>query len=535
MKMFHLVVGIMATVAIGTAFAGDSSAGYDVVLLAGQSNMAGRGIVSASDPDGATSPDIFMWDPDAGAPVTARDPIIHPERFVKPTGVGPGLTFAKSYLARLKDTGYPNRKVLLVGAAWGGTSFIVNDPTYHHRWMATDDPAVGGDLFRGAVQLANAAITKAKALDNSSRLVAILWLQGESDVQNGGAPTYAANHTALMGAFRTRISGAGTVPIVVSEMAPCMYAQCAAEVRRPNGQNISATDLNTMLDHVHHIDDSVSKSTWVSSAGLSSNSDNIHFNAASQRELGKRFFAKFWQAAHGLPTPQIELRAYAGRLFNVGQLIDFDSSFNNGPTVSARSTGNFAVLGTASVQPDSEHGNVMKVDAAAGQLRTLTDAQLFNGSYTKMAWIKLNSNTYRNHILSSEAPSQSHYFYFSNQKLAAGHSSNTNSVNVYVSNPSSLPLGVWTHVAVTYDAPTQTMSLLVNGVTVSTNTNVPPATPNSGVVNIDISGYGSHPSYGLDGSMIGVRAYDTAFTESRVREMFDFETLSETGYGLNPD
>lgn len=270
----------------------DTSAGYDVILLAGQSNMAGRGVVrNPIDADGTPDPAIKMWDPANGI-VEAKDPIVHPELGSKPTGVGLGMSFAKAYLAKLRSSGYPNRKILLVGAAWGGTSFIQNDPTYRQRWLATDDAALGGDLYRGAVQRANAAVRAALARDPSSAFKGILWHQGEGDVNYKGAPSYATHHVQLITRFRDNIAGARHAPVVVGEFTPCFISRCEPAVGKS-----SVEDMALFLNYLHTISDHLPHSGWVSSAGLSGNGpgDQIHFDLPSQRELGKRYFAKFWE------------------------------------------------------------------------------------------------------------------------------------------------------------------------------------------------------------------------------------------------
>ena len=99
-----------------------------VFLLMGQSNMAGRGKVDASQqPD----PHIFSlgkdmnWEP-------AKDPL-HFDK--KEAGVGPGLSFAREVVK--SD---PTVTVGLVPAAVGGTSL--------------DEWAPGGKLYTNAVERA---------------------------------------------------------------------------------------------------------------------------------------------------------------------------------------------------------------------------------------------------------------------------------------------------------------------------------------------------------------------------------------------
>jgi Carbohydrate esterase, sialic acid-specific acetylesterase/Concanavalin A-like lectin/glucanases superfamily len=507
----------------------DTSSGYDIFLLAGQSNMAGRAaITSPIDADGQPVATIKMWDPVHGI-VPAKDPLIHPETGTRPTGVGMGMSFAKAYSNYLVATGSPNRKVLLVGGAWGGTSFVENVPNLGYRWLVTSNPTVGGDLYRSAVARTNAAIAKAIADEPSSKFKGILWHQGESDLVRGGANGYAAKHKDLMLAFRTQITGGANAPIVVGEMAPCWWSQCGSSV-----QTVSEADLNTMLNYFHGISTQLPNSAWVSSAGLQSNSaaDQIHFNTVSQRELGRRYFSKYWEASQGLAPPMVELRAYGGLLFNVGNTIDFEKSFNAGAPL-ARSDGNVAVLGNVQIVADALHGSVAKIDNSAGQLRLPIGGSTFNASYTKMAWVKLRSNTYRNHLMSGDNASQAHSLYTSlpSKSYAAGHSTTTNRNNVFVSQSSTAGLNTWTHVAVTYDKASLTMRLFVNGALVDTQGAVPTATQATGVTYLNMSGFGSRVDYGLDGQMSGNKAYATSLSASQIQAIFKFERNSQRGYG----
>jgi len=265
--------------------------GYDIFLLAGQSNMAGRGAIpNPIDADGEPESAIKMWDPSKGI-VEAKDPIIHPEIGNKPTAVGMGMSFAKSYLAEARRNGQFERKVLLVGAAWGGTGFSEDVPIYHHRWMVTQDPVVGGDLYRTAVQRANAAISAALAENPQSSFKGLLWHQGESDANKIGSATYAENHIKLIEALRREIKGAANAPLVVGEMTPCFMTHC----NNTNGKSGPDMYRRQVFDYIHDISAQISNSAWVSSEGLATNgpTDQLHFNTHSQRELGRRYFQKF--------------------------------------------------------------------------------------------------------------------------------------------------------------------------------------------------------------------------------------------------
>ncbi len=72
MKIIHRVTACLYFLISASVSNADTSTGYDIFLLAGQSNMAGRGTIpSPMDADGAPDPSIKMWDPATNSIVTA--------------------------------------------------------------------------------------------------------------------------------------------------------------------------------------------------------------------------------------------------------------------------------------------------------------------------------------------------------------------------------------------------------------------------------------------------------------------------------
>ncbi|WP_215238997.1 sialate O-acetylesterase [Dyadobacter helix] len=84
----------------------------DLYLLIGQSNMAGRGVISQDSPN--ISPNIRMLN-NSNAWVIAQDPL-HAD-FPKAAGVGPGLAFAREM-----ERQNPGKQIGLIPCAVGGTS-----------------------------------------------------------------------------------------------------------------------------------------------------------------------------------------------------------------------------------------------------------------------------------------------------------------------------------------------------------------------------------------------------------------------------
>ena len=130
-------LGFMAA-AIAAALACDAQGNMDLYLLIGQSNMAGRGVLT--DSNRVSADGIFKLDA-AGEWQVAEEPI----HFDKPTIAGAGLaaSFARAMADRRK--GVP---IGLIPCAVGGTSI--------NRWVES------GDLWSNAVARTRIALGSAK-------------------------------------------------------------------------------------------------------------------------------------------------------------------------------------------------------------------------------------------------------------------------------------------------------------------------------------------------------------------------------------
>lgn len=253
--LFGLASASSATA--GVCRSTDRGRGTDVVLLAGQSNMVGFGLGFDAARDGTPDPRIGQWSQvgNRGRIVAAIDPLLHPGQAAGRVGLG--LSFARAYIA----TRPPGRYVLLVPAAIGGTGFA------NGRWNP------GDDLFEGAVRRTRAALAAAP----NACLAAILWHQGEADVGALSGPDYAARLARTVAAFRARIGGARNVPFVTGRFEPEWVKPTPAQL--------------AILDALAHLADTVPLTINVSADGLVGNpGDKIHFDAASQRILGQRYF-----------------------------------------------------------------------------------------------------------------------------------------------------------------------------------------------------------------------------------------------------
>lgn len=221
-----------------------------VFLLIGQSNMAGRGAVEA--PDLVPHPRVFVLTKDL-----AWVPAVDPLHFDKPERIGTGL--GKTFGAVVADAD-PAAEIGLVPAAFGGS--------------ALDEWAPGQPHYVNAVARAKAAL-------RHGRLAGILWHQGEADSAPDKAATYAVRFAKMIAQLRADLD-AQDVPVVVGETGRF----------RADGAAINAV-LAQLPGFVPHC-------AFVSAEGLADKGDQIHFNSAAYRELGRRYAAAWQQLA---PAP----------------------------------------------------------------------------------------------------------------------------------------------------------------------------------------------------------------------------------------
>ncbi|AKU94139.1 Phage protein [Labilithrix luteola] len=247
------------------------SSGYDVFLLAGQSNMVGRGASFDAALD-TPHPAIFQWGRGErdGMIVPAVARLDHNDTALLDR-VGMGLSFAKAYYEASQPTPRP---ILLVPTARGGSSFSA------HQWNP------GDPLFEDAVLRGNAAM----ATDPGNRFVAFLWHQGENDVGQYDNATYSQALDAMIGAFRARVAGASSAPFILGQFCPDWSPDPAAKASISSA--IDATPQRVPFTSV------------APSAGLTSNAgDAVHFDAPAQRTYGARYWQALDVARANVPHP----------------------------------------------------------------------------------------------------------------------------------------------------------------------------------------------------------------------------------------
>ena len=201
---------------------------YDVFLLLGQANMAGRGEMLPGDED-VIDENLYLLDAD-GQIELASNPLNRYSTIKKDgakQGVGPGHSFGKMIA---KTTGH---KVLLVVNARGGSKLS--------EWQKDSEAG----YFEEAVSRAK------QAKGHGGNVKAILWHHGEVDCRD---TTYLSNLAVMVQDMRTEL-GDQNLPFIACELAQWRDASKGFNKRLPqiteyipNSSYITAQDCSMLKD-----------------------------------------------------------------------------------------------------------------------------------------------------------------------------------------------------------------------------------------------------------------------------------------------
>jgi len=240
----------------GKKLAKSNSKGYDVYLLIGQSNMAGRGKMLPEDTLQAIE-GVYLLGPE-GKPIPAKNPLNQYSTIrkdIKMQQICPGTAFSAEMY---KHNG---REILIVMNAKGGTTL--------NEWVE------GTEFY-------NEAVRRCKEGMKYGTLKGILWHQGCGDSSNKSRDSYLERLAPMVSALRRDLGVGEKVPFIAGELAYWRPASAA---------------FNEMI---HGITEAVPNSAWVSAEGcgplkpesLKTNRPDPHFSRDGQLLLGKRYAEK---------------------------------------------------------------------------------------------------------------------------------------------------------------------------------------------------------------------------------------------------
>lgn len=246
-KLFSLIFIFAAILAFANELKLPEKSKFRLVLLIGQSNMAGRGFVTPEDK--VPNPRVVMLDK-SGNWVPAVDPVHYDKRSA---GVGLGRTFANLLAEEDKDT-----VIGLIPAACGGSSLIYWKPGAYFKQTKShpyDD-----------------AVSRTKRAMKDGTLTAILFHQGESDGRR--CKEYHSMLSQLIDMLRNELN-AKEVPFIIGQLSTV----------KPMNKTKAAVDSAHRLCAAE-----CQPAGFVTSENLTLNPDNIHFDRKSLIEFGKRYY-----------------------------------------------------------------------------------------------------------------------------------------------------------------------------------------------------------------------------------------------------
>ncbi|MFO7937034.1 MAG: sialate O-acetylesterase [Kiritimatiellia bacterium] len=253
--IYLLLTGLLITLA-SPGFAADeikipAKEKFHLFLMVGQSNMAGRGKIGKQDK--VAHPRVLLLSKKG-----KWKPAVAPLHYDKP-GMA-GVCLGKSFALMLADKN-PDVTIGLIPAACGGSSITSWVPGGYHE-QTESHPY--DDAVRRTVTALKSGVLKG-----------ILWHQGEADCGSVRAAGYEQQLKELILRFRSDLN---------QPELPFIIGQLGQFPERPWSKGRRTVDLAQKK-----VAFDLPFCAFVSSEDLKPKSDNVHFNAKSLRELGKRY------------------------------------------------------------------------------------------------------------------------------------------------------------------------------------------------------------------------------------------------------
>jgi hypothetical protein len=244
-----------------------------VFILAGQSNMAGRGQIEPRDT--VPHPRVFTIN-QQGEVILAKSPL----HFYEPTrtGLDLGHRFGNTVIAQFPDS----VSILLIPTAIGGSSIT--------QWLEDE-------RFRGVNLLSNFR----EKMDLATQLgtpKAVLWHQGESDSNENDIPFYKERLSNLFGQFR-EFAGNQQLPVIIGELGL---------------HDKNAVNRGRINEIIHDYAASDARAAVVRTTDLSHIGDSTHFNSEALRAMGERYAQAYLNQFYSAEPQENVQRGFLDRL-----------------------------------------------------------------------------------------------------------------------------------------------------------------------------------------------------------------------------
>ena len=219
-----------------------------VFIMAGQSNMARRGIV---EPEDTISDKRILSINKDGEIIIAKEPLHFYE--AERTGLDCGVSFAKTLIPKIPDS----ISILIIPTAVGGSSI--------RQWL-------GDSVYRN-VKLFSNFLAKVEIAKQNGIIKGILWHQGESDANEKDIPLHKQRLHLLFSKFRSAI-GNNELPVLLGELGSFSENPVNFNFINKAINDYVAEDKNSRV---------------ISTKDLKDKGDHLHFDSNGQRMMGKRF------------------------------------------------------------------------------------------------------------------------------------------------------------------------------------------------------------------------------------------------------
>ncbi|ANQ51594.1 sialate O-acetylesterase [Flammeovirga sp. MY04] len=252
-----------------------------IVLLGGQSNMAGRGQfdeLSEADKQRVDKAAEMITIVFNGRPEV---PLSYQSASKRQSNYGPELFFGVTLHER-----FPDKKFVFVKESLGGTSLL---GAWNPNWTEETAKLSERDEKRQKVKLYEQhtkAITTTLAAHPKAKIIGMLWMQGEKDTRlEVSATTYGENLLKLVNAYRTDFK--------VKDM-PFFFGQvnCPPRGNYLDGVEIVRQQMSASADKskgLYMIPTSMDES-W---SDYPKRNDNVHYTTEGQKRLGTAFAEAF--------------------------------------------------------------------------------------------------------------------------------------------------------------------------------------------------------------------------------------------------
>jgi len=227
-----------------------SKENFYIYIMAGQSNMAGRGFVQPQDT--ISSSRVFTLNRN-NEWVYAKEPLHYYEPMR--TGLDCGLSFGK----KLSGLYGKNISIGLVPCAIGGSSI--------EQWL-------GDSTYRGVALYSN-FLMKVKIAMKDGTVKGLLWHQGETNASGANYKNYKQKLESFFAKLRNDIGNA-ELPIYTGELSSFLNRTT----------NPFADSVNKDL---HDLSASMKNMYVIKTGDLTPKADTIHFDSRSLRIMGERF------------------------------------------------------------------------------------------------------------------------------------------------------------------------------------------------------------------------------------------------------